>query len=208
LKPSKCIVITGSIGCGKSSVCSILKSKGYAVVDADTISKAILKEKRSKISEIFGAEYIKNNEIDTKKLGKLIFENKELKSKLEKLMHPEIKKQIFTEIEKLEKEGRMYFLDIPLFFESKNYDELSPIAVVYTPKKLQLQRVIMRDGLSKNDAINRINSQIDIEVKKKKADFVIDNSGTAKNLASQVDIFLEKVEQWFYKNTAQAETTF
>jgi dephospho-CoA kinase len=208
LKPSRCVVITGSIGCGKSSVCDILKTKGYTVIDADVISKAILKENCSKIGEIFGAEYIKNNEIDTKKLGKLVFENKEAKSKLEELMHPKIKKQIFAEIERIEKEDKIYFLDIPLFFESKNYAELSPIAVVYVPKELQLQRVIARDGLSKNDAINRINSQIDIEAKKKAADFVIDNSGLSDNLASQVNIFLEKVEQWFCKNTAQAETTF
>lgn len=204
----KCIVITGSIGCGKSSVCSVLKEMGYEIVDADAISKTVSKTKTAQIEDAFGEEYIENGQINTKKLGKLVFENKEAKKKLEAIMHPEIKKEIFKKIDELEKKDKIYFVDIPLFFESENYRELSPVAVVYAPRTVQLERIMRRDGLGEIDANNRIESQIDIEKKAKMADFVIDNSGSKEELQNNIEIFLKEAKQWFCKNTAQAETIF
>ncbi len=204
----KCIVITGSIGCGKSSVCAILKEIGYEIIDADAISKTVAKTKIAQIGDIFGAEYIENGEIDTKKLGRLVFENKEAKKKLEAIMHPEIKKEIFKKIAELEKKDKIYFVDIPLFFESENYRELSPVAVVYAPRTVQLERIMKRDGLGEIDANNRINSQIDIEKKAKMADFLIDNSGSKEELQKNIEKFLQEAKKWFCKNTAQAETIF
>jgi len=205
---SKCVVITGSIGCGKSSVCKILSQKGYKIIDADLISKKIAKDSIDDIATAFGGEFLIGKEIDAKKLGKLIFSNKQEKEKLESIMHPKIKKEIFKQIEILGKEGELFFVDIPLFFESQNYKELKPVAVVYAPKEAQLERIISRDSFSVADANDRIGSQMNIEEKKEKADFVIDNSGEASTLEAEVDNFLKEVEQWFYKNTAQAETTF
>ena len=145
---------------------------------------------------------------DVKKLGKLIFGDARAKAKLEAIMHPKIRVRIYSEISRLCKTEKLFFVDIPLFFESKNYLELSPVAVVYTPRELQLSRVVARDKQGEADAKNRIKSQIDIEEKVKKADFVIDNSGEEAALEKAVDKFLEEVKKWFCKNTAQAETIF
>lgn len=204
----KMAVITGSIGCGKSSVCKILLGKGYEIIDADAVAKTLLRELFLEIIETFGAEFDAGGEIDVKKLGKLVFSDALAKSKLEAIMHPKIRERIYGEISRLCTKGKLFFVDIPLFFESKNYSELSPVAVVYATKELQLSRVSARDKQGEADAISRINSQIDIEEKRVKADFVIDNSGEEAALEEAVEKFLEEVEKWFYKNTAQAETIF
>ncbi len=204
----KMAVITGSIGCGKSSVCKILLGKGYEIIDADAVAKTLLRELFLEIIETFGAEFDAGGEIDVKKLGKLVFSDALAKSKLEAIMHPKIRERIYGEISRLCAKGKLFFVDIPLFFESKNYSELSPVAVVYATKELQLSRVSARDKQGEADAISRINSQIDIEEKRVKADFVIDNSGEEAALEEAVEKFLEEVEKWFYKNTAQAETIF
>jgi len=208
MNATKCVVITGSIGCGKSSVANILKAKGYRVVDADAISKKVARESISEIASIFGDKFVKDGELDRKKMGELIFQDKSQKIKLESIMHPKIKTAIFEEMAKLEKESKIYFVDIPLFFESKNYKELSPVAVVYAPVQTQLKRIIKRDGLGEEDAKKRVAAQIDINEKAKKADFVIDNSGDENKLGENVNNFLEEVERWFCKNTAQAEMIF
>ncbi len=204
----KMAVITGSIGCGKSSVCKILLGKGYEIIDADAVAKTLLRELFLEIIETFGAEFDAGGEIDVKKLGKLVFSDALAKSKLEAIMHPKIRERIYGEISRLCTKGKLFFVDIPLFFESKNYSELSPVAVVYATKELQLSRVSARDKQGEADAISRINSQIDIEEKRVKADFVIDNSGEEAALEEAVEKFLEEVEKWFCKNTAQAETIF
>lgn len=204
----KMAVITGSIGCGKSSVCKILLGKGYEIIDADAIAKTLLKELFLEIIETFGAEFDAGGEVDAKKLGKLVFSDALAKSKLEAIMHPKIRERIYGEISRLCAKGKLFFVDIPLFFESKNYSELSPVAVVYAPREIQLTRVVARDKQGETDALNRINSQIDIEKKRAKADFVIDNSGEEAALEEAVEKFLEEVEKWFCKNTAQAETIF
>jgi len=205
---SKCVVITGSIGCGKTSVCNILKERGYAIIDADTISRSVAEDSADEIKSAFGEEYIKNGRLDRQKLGALIFQNKNAKEKLEAIMHPKIKNAIFEKVWELEKEKNIYFVDIPLFYENQNYSELSPIAVVYAPVQTQLERLIARNGISESDAKNMIAAQIDIEIKKEKADFIIDNSGHKDKLDDKVNNFLEEVDRWFYKNTARAETIF
>jgi dephospho-CoA kinase len=208
LERAKYVVITGSIGCGKSSVCDILEAKGYEIIDADNIARIVAQEEIEQIRSVFGNHFIKNGMLDREAIAKLIFKDRDAKVKLEAIMHPKIKEKIFAQMEKLEKKGKIYFIDIPLFFESDNYRQLSPVAVVYASKDMQLSRIMKRSGLDQEGADSRISAQIDIDKKKELADFIIDNSGEKSILEEKVNIFLEEVKQWFYKNTAQAETIF
>jgi dephospho-CoA kinase len=203
LKTTKCVVITGSIGCGKSSVCEILSQKGYEIIDADKIARELFETSSEEIKKTFGAEAAN----DRKVLAKIVFEDEAKRKQLEQIMHPKIKETILVQMNELEKKGKIYFIDIPLFFETKNYD-LSPVAVVYAPKDKQLSRIVARGGIDEIEAQNRINAQIDIEQKAKMADFIIDNSGDIDGLEPNTEKFLQEVKQWFYKNTAQAETIF
>ena len=180
------IVLTGGIGTGKSTVASFLKLYGYKIIDADEISKKVFEIKKDKIKEIFGTT-------DRKELRKIVFNDKEKLKILEDLILPEVKKEVLQKAALLEKDNVPYFVDLPLFFEKQNYDEFDKVLVVYAPKELQIQRVIKRDNIDEDGVKAILNNQIDIEEKRKKADFIIDNSKDLKHLQKEIEKFLQKI---------------
>ena len=180
------IVLTGGIGTGKSTIASFLKLYGYKIIDADEISKKVFEEKKDKIKEIFGTT-------DRKELRKIVFNDKEKLKILEDLILPEVKKEVLNKAKELEKDNVPYFVDLPLFFEKQNYDEFDKVLVVYAPKELQIQRVIKRDKVNEEDVKAILNNQMDIEEKKARADFVIDNSKDLKHLQKEIEKFLQKI---------------
>ncbi len=186
------IVITGSIATGKSSVCAILKEHGYEIVDADKISHEMLDLHAGYIGEVFGKKYIKNGKVDRKELGKLIFNNIDKKRELEDFLHPKIKDEIYKQVEYFKKYRRRFVVDIPLYYETKSYDT-KIVALVYTPKELQIKRLLLRDNCSKEEALKKINTQIDIEKKKKLSDYIIDNSKDINHLKDEVKKFINKI---------------
>lgn len=197
MKYKYAIVLTGCIASGKSSVANILKLYGYNVIDADEISHEMLDLSLKEISQIFGNEFIKDGRVERKKLGVHVFSDKSELIKLENLLHPKIKEKIYSLADELEKTKAPYFVDIPLFYERKNYD-FNKVLLVYTPKDIILERLIKRDGLDKISSIKRLALQIDIEQKKKMADFTIDNSGDLKHLNKEIENFLEKLKQIYF----------
>lgn len=195
MKFKNAIVITGGIATGKSLVCDILKSKNFKIIDADEISHQILDTLTDKISKIFGNEFIKDGKVDRKKLGNLVFNDKSKLKVLESLLHPKIKNEILEKAEILEKEKKLYFVDIPLYFESKNYFEFDKVLLIYAPKNMTLKRLMKRNSLTENEALVRINSQMQIEKKRDLANFIIDNSSNLDILNSQIDEFLKTLKE-------------
>ena len=179
------IALTGGIATGKSTACNLFKLDGFPIIDADKIAHKLLDENSAKIAEMFGEQYVKNGQVQRKELGKIIFSNEEEKLKLEGLLHPLIEGEIFKESRIFEEQGKSYFIDIPLFFEKMHYD-IPKSLVVYTPKSLQIERLMARDNISKEEAKQKISNQMDIEVKKELADLVIDNSSNLENLQNEV----------------------
>ncbi|MCG3668034.1 MULTISPECIES: dephospho-CoA kinase [Arcobacteraceae] len=180
------IALTGGISTGKSTVCNLLKLHGFLTIDADKIAHKLLDENSSKIEEMFGKEYVENGKVLRKELGKIIFSNEENKLKLEALLHPLIKEEIIKESKIYEEQNKPYFVDIPLFFEKMHYP-ISKSLVIYTPKELQIQRLMKRDNIDEKEAKLKISNQMDIEEKKKLADMVIDNSKDLKHLQNEVE---------------------
>jgi dephospho-CoA kinase len=187
------IVLTGGIGSGKSTVGTLLMLYGYLVIDADKISHKILDENSFEIEKLFGSSYIKDGKVDRKELGKLVFSNSEVKKSLESILHPKIKAQIIKEAKIFEREGVDYFIDIPLFYETKNYN-IDRVLVVYTPRDKQLERALKRDDRSKEYINSILDAQIDIEKKKELASYLIDNSLDLKHLQKEVDKFVERLK--------------
>jgi len=186
------IALTGGIGTGKSTVSSILKLYGYEVLDADLIAHDVLDKNVDNIKKMFGSEYIREGRVDRKKLANLVFNDNDKKQQLEQLLHPQIKRLILQKAKPLEDRKIRYFIDIPLFFETKNYPEFN-VVCVYAPKDIQLQRIIKRDKIDKKLSLKKINSQLDIEQKRKKAKYIIDNSKDINHLTKEVDGFLMKI---------------
>ena len=204
------IAITGGIATGKSTVCSILKLHGYPIIDTDLIAHDVLEQSANEVVRIFGDEILDSCEssedsgdshesklqINRKKLGKIVFTDKEKLRILESILHPKIRECVKIEAQKLESQNIIYFIDIPLFFELQEQGRgyaISRVLLIYTPRDLQLERIQKRDNLSIDEAKMRLSNQMDIESKKQKADFVIENTGNVRDLQTKIEVFLKTI---------------
>ena len=177
-------VLTGGIATGKSTVLKIFTKWGFSFIDADRTAHKILQQESENIAKLFGSEYIINNRVDRKALGKLIFANPKERKKLENFIHPLIYREIESQSKRLDSLKKPYIIDIPLFFETNRYP-IDRSIVVYTPKVKQLERLMQRDLSSKEEAMKRIDAQMDIESKREKSTYLIDNSGDLNSLQEE-----------------------
>ena len=189
------IGITGSIACGKSLVSNYLQEKGYTIIDADKIGHTALEndEVKKQLVNKFGKSILKDNEVNRVTLGKLVFENNENLKELNNIIHPQIRKNISEQIQ-VHKNEKLVFVDVPLLFEAKFDDLVEKIIVISLDEKIQLERLMNRNSLSKEEALQRIKSQIPVREKEKLGDYVVDNSLTQENTYNQVDRILEKLK--------------
>lgn len=197
---SKVIVITGSIATGKSSVSNYLRDKGFKVVDADKIGHFLMEPGQinyQAILEEFGSEILNpDKSINRKRLGQIVFNDQEALNKLNSLTHP----NIFNNIRSIAdaSESDPVFLDIPLYIENLEKGlgrdfKVEQVWLVYLDKQRQIERLMKRNYFNEDEAISRIESQMDIEDKVKYADFIIDNRGTLEDTYKQIDDKLRKI---------------
>lgn len=197
----KIIGLTGGIATGKSTVSKLILNKGFPLIDADVIAREVVRigeDAYNKIIEEFGKEILQSDKsIDRKKLGDLVFGNKELRLKLNSIVHPEIYKKIREKILLYSKFNDIIFLDIPLLIEGikdleKNNIMIDEIWLVYTEPEIQLNRLMKRDKIDRELAIKKINSQMSIKDKLKYAHVIIDNNSNIEELIENVDKALRK----------------
>lgn len=177
------IGLTGGIASGKSTISDLFKSSDIPVIDADLIARDVVRKGTPgyrKVVTAFGDDILlENGEINRSSLGQIIFSDPAKRQFLNRLLAPHISSGMFWEIVKLWVKGRtVIVLDIPLLFEAKMDRWTNPIIVVWINPETQLQRLMARDGISEEEARNKINSQTSLDWKKTKADIVIDNSGS------------------------------
>jgi dephospho-CoA kinase len=190
------VVLTGGIATGKSTVANIFKGYGFEIIDADKIAHEMLDVHHQEIAELFGLEYVKEGKVIRKKLGALIFSDKKEKARLEALLHPLIFEEIEKESRELDKKEAPYLVDIPLFFETNRYPIKKSI-VVYIPQKMQLERLMKRDNITKEEAQRRIDAQMNIEEKKHRATYLIENKRDLEALKRVCDRVKVKIEEDF-----------
>lgn len=190
------IGITGSIACGKSTVSDYLIAKGYTIIDADKLGHVALTsdDVKRKLAEKFGDEILENNEISREKLGKLVFGNDDNLKTLNSIIHPKIK-ELILKLQEEHKDEDLVFLDIALLYEANFVDLVEKVAVVYVDEDVQLERLMMRNSLSKEEAIKRIESQMSPREKASLGDFVINNSYSKEDTFQQIDEILEKLKR-------------
>ena len=190
------IGITGSIACGKSTVSDYLKEKGYTIIDADKLGHVALtsEDVKRRLSETFGANILVNNEISREVLGKLVFGNDNNLKKLNNIIHPKIK-ELILKLQEEHKDEDLVFLDIALLYEANFVDLVEKVAVVYVDEDIQLKRLMIRNSLSKGEALKRIESQMSPQEKASLGDFVINNSYRKEDTFQQIDEILEKLKR-------------
>ncbi|EEB12099.1 Dephospho-CoA kinase, putative [Pediculus humanus corporis] len=176
--------LTGGIASGKSTVTKLFIDNNVPVIDADTIARQVVepgKKAWKKLKKEFGEDiFFKDGTLNRALLGKIIFENVEKRKKLNYITHPEIIKQMIISAVKLGFQGHPFVvLDIPLLFETGELVQLMhKIIVVSCTEKLQIERLCMRNNLTEEEAKLRISSQMSLDEKCQRADYVIDNSSS------------------------------
>ncbi len=188
--------LTGSIAVGKTFVCEVLAELGAFVLDADLTAREVV-EPNSRglklIVENFGAEVLQpDGTLDRLKLGAIVFADEEKRQLLNSIVHPlVIEKQDDWLLQKeIEKPDAIAVIDAALMIESGSYKRFDRLIVVWCDSDIQLQRLILRNNLSQEESLKRINSQMPQEEKKRYADFLIDTSEGFENTRSQtIEIF-------------------
>lgn len=182
--------LTGGIASGKTTVARMFSKLGVSVIDADEIAREVVEKGTPAFEEIlreFGMGILKEDgEIDRKKLGNIVFSSAEKRERLNKIVHPYVRERMLLKVRELSEKTEKIILDIPLLFETGAHEWLRPIILVYVPEEVQVKRLMERDGISYDEAMMRIRSQMPIEEKRRLADYVVDNSGSLEETEEQV----------------------
>jgi len=184
--------ITGGIGCGKSEVCRLLEQNGIPIIHADLVAREMMEthaEIKSQIKQAFGDEvYLPNGRLDRKRLAEIIFSDEQAKLGINQIVHPQVIEYQKKELEKLEQSGTYKFagVEAALIFEAGVEQQFDVIIAVAASEETVIQRLMKRDGLSKEEIIKRIGSQMPLSEKIKRADIVIHNDGSLDELNHEV----------------------
>ena len=191
--------ITGNIASGKSLVESFLQEEDIVAIDSDKIVHDLLENDQRIINEVYrlfkpeGID-VRNEKgtISREKVGKIVFRDKEKRKKLEDIIHPVVQKRIerfFNE----NQDKKLVAVTVPLLFEANMQDMFHYIVIVTVDRNTQIERLMQKRNLSKEEALSRINAQMPQEEKVQKSDFIIDNSGSIEYTKSQVKELVGKL---------------
>lgn len=192
------IGLTGGIGSGKSTITKVLCEKGLKVVDADLIAREVLDtypEIKKLIKINFGQQYFDDQgNLLRRELGELIFNNETKRKELDDIILPFIIKEIFNRLDDLEELGeKVAFVDAPLLIETNINKMMNYNILVWVDKETQIKRVMLRDDFSRESALSRIDSQMDLDEKKKYVDYIVDNSNSIEDTKNQLRNLLKEI---------------
>lgn len=192
------IGITGSIACGKSTVSGFLRESGYAVIDADAISHALTAPGGDALGAIraaFGSGVFSGDALNRRALGAVVFSDAKKRAQLDAILHPMILSRIAAALSAQDAPGKLVFADVPLLFECAMEDWFDRIWVVSAKEDTQLERLMARDGLSRDAALARIRSQMPLEEKRRRADDVIHTDAEIPETQRQVLSLLASIQE-------------
>jgi len=193
--------LTGGIASGKSTVSAMLVKLGAKLVDADQVAREVVLPGEPALEQVvarFGQAVLnEDGTLNRSKLGSLVFTpDKQNLKDLESILHPAIRARMQERMDTYLKEdpNLLVIADIPLLYETGQAKLYDAVMVVYVPPEMQLKRLMEREGLTEEESSMRIKLQMDIEEKKRLANYVIDNSGSLEDTHRQVGQFWREHE--------------
>ncbi len=188
--------LTGNISCGKSSVSKILASRGAIIIDADLLSREIYEyDDVLEEMKVSFPEALVNGKVDRKILAGIVFSDKSRLKDLNRISHKKIHDLVCQTLEKNRDED-LLVIDAALLLEAGFDSLVDKVVLVFCNEEVQLDRLMKRDSLSREDAIKRIRSQMGQEDKKKMSDYLIDNSGDLGALEGEVEKLIKEIRKW------------
>ena len=195
---TKTIAITGGIGSGKSTFCSKLKEKGFKIHSSDEQVAKIYKNPEKKfvtyLRTIGLSKSVSKKNIDKKIISKIVFENKQIRKKLELYIFKIVRKKRsdFIKQEK-QKKTKLIFIDIPLLFENNLEKQFNKVISIIASKRVRLKRLKKTRKMTENQFKNITRSQTSDVIRKKKSDYVIYNNSTLKDYKIKINKLISKL---------------
>jgi dephospho-CoA kinase len=192
------IGITGVVGSGKTTVSDMLRNKGIEVIDLDKAAKEVAEREDVKkdIEKTFGSYYLTEKNIAIRRISELVFKDKEKLKKLEDIIHPKVREEMYKRIRESEEKGaKAVVIDAPLLYETGLYKKVKKVVVVSTNATKTKKRLKIR-GMDEDDIDKRTAIQMPLKEKEAMADHVIFNNGTIEELKKEVDGLLNRIKAW------------
>jgi dephospho-CoA kinase len=194
------IGLTGNIASGKSTVARLLSERGATIIDADVLARRVVEPGMPAFDEIvrrWGKGVVDvDGSLDRDALRRLVFSNHEELEELNRIVHPEVMAYRDRLVNEARQRGdRLVVGDIPLLFERGLVDDFDRIVLVDAPRPVRLERLMRERGLSETEAMDMMTAQMPAELKRARADYVIDNTGTVRELEERVSEVWQALER-------------
>jgi dephospho-CoA kinase len=205
--------VTGSIATGKSTVAEMLEELGACTIDFDVLSRVVVEPDKPAWRDIvsfFGEQVLlEDRNLDREKLREVVFRDLEKKKKLESFIHPRIGEEFLKLVRQYSDQDPNAIIQVvvPLLVETNMHPLFHNLLMVYAPEEEQKRRLIERDDMTDEMAMNMISSQLSVEEKKGYCDLLIDNSGSLEDTRRQVEELWEKLKQLQQERRAGADSS-
>jgi dephospho-CoA kinase len=201
------IGLTGNIASGKSEVAKMLADRGATIIDADELAREAVRPETQALKDIvkrWGKDILKRDgSLDRKALRQIVFADQSELDALNRIVHPGVTRLRDREIAAARERGdQIVVCVIPLLFERNLVDEFDAIVLVDAPRPIRLERLVATRGLEETDAMNMITAQMPAELKRARADYVIENNGSIDDLERDVDALWSSLQ----RNAVESES--
>jgi len=203
------IGLTGNIASGKSTVARLLSERGATIIDADVLARRVVEPGMPAFDEIvrrWGHQVVApDGSLDRDALRRFVFSQHEQLEELNGIVHPEVAAYRDRLVNEARQRGdRLVVQDIPLLFERGIVEQFDRIVLVDAPRPVRLERLMRERGLSETEAMDMITAQMPAELKRARADYIIENTGTVRELEERVSDVWHSLER---EANAQAATS-
>lgn len=190
--------LTGGIASGKSTADEFFKKKKIPIIDSDLIAHKIMEIGQNgykAVVDYFGTDILNDDQtINRRKLGGIVFNDKAKLKKLNELTHPLVHQEIKQQMARYRaNQKKLVVIDVPLLFESGFESLCNGVLVISITPELQIERLMKRNNFTKKEAIARINNQMPLSEKEKRATYVVANTGTIDDLEKKLSDLLQEI---------------